>query len=413
MPNPTQPARFFEGLSTGPEFAREYEFQDSIPIDGSNADVRSLSPFVMRVLPPLILGDRLNTIPVRPAQSFGDEPTRQRVDYAGAIRDLYRSSPSTDTYDQIVRRGEAIPGLTQASVQDLERYVANQARNQQLAGNRALQAVNRQRREENRSRVAPALANDTSALSILLQLKRMMAIPPLMMLINPSSLSVSYTKIAQLQERTRYGYIYQSWGEELAKVSFSCTVGAFIAGRANPTQTGVPSGMQFAAKRDSAAFQQLMAVLSLYQSSGYIQDTAASATGRRSKAFQMVGNTAIEYDQWVYVGHMDSFTYSYEETNQNGGIKFDIEFTAIRVFDMSSPKVSVTPLANPQGGTGRVPNNQSPDSRLSRTFRGEGGSQLFTAPTVGGQVPPQPWSGQAVSVDTQTGDVITTRRGRV
>jgi len=403
--NPTQPARFFEGLPTGPNFEREYETQNSIPIDGSKASLRAFSPFVLRVLPPLILGDNFNTIrPGTPATEEGLRTSTDPTDYAGAISGLNQTQRNglDDTYSALLRAGTLIPGLSQASTVSIEAGISNTARNQ---------SISRVVHNSSTTRVVPALANDSTALSILLQLKRLLEIPPLCLYINPTTFSVTHTKIAQFQERSRYGYIYQAWGEELTKVSFSCTIGAFIAGKLSSTAQNVASGVQYASKRDSASFQQLMAVFSMYQSSGYIQDTTANATGRRSRANLMIGNTAIEYDQNVYVGHMDSFSYSEEETLQGGGLKFDIEFTAVKVYDVASQRISISPenapgldFYNPSAS-----NSPGSGSRLSRTFLGSGPTQFLTAPTIGG-VPAQPWAGAAVGTSPQTGDVIVTRR---
>jgi hypothetical protein len=458
MPDPLriQPARFFEHLPTAQNFEREYEVQNTIPIDGAKASLKAFSPFVMRVLPPLVLGDTFNTLGVSrdratpladdrrtaltaqitslesqitqvralgpdfainipdlesqrdalqaeldalPAEVATSTP---RTDYAGAIRGLnQRRSASEATYQDDVNRGTAIPGLSAASARDIDEFVSNSARNQ---------AISRNVPASSHLRIVPALSNDAAALSILLQLKQMMDIPPICLYINPTNFTVSHAKIAQFQERSRYGYIYQAWGEELTKVSFSCQIGAFIAGRGSRTQTGVASGVQYASKRDSASFQQLMSVFGLYQSSGYIQDTTANSTGRRSRANLLVGNTSIEYDQTVYVGHMDSFSYSEEETIQNGGIKFDIEFTAVKVYDVAQPKSSISPENSPSNfynpSSGFSP---SGGSRLSRTFLGTGPTTFLTAPTIGG-APAQPWSGAAVGLPSETGSVITTRR---
>jgi hypothetical protein len=402
MANPIQPARFFEGLPTAPNFVREYEIQDSVPIDGSKASLRAFSPFVLRVLPPLILGDNFNTLRVTRPPNGNTAGSSPRVDYAGAIRSLNQQrNLSEEVYQQKVNRGGLIPGLSGTSTRDIEEAISNSARNQ---------AISPTVPESSRNRILPALSNDVTALSILLQLSRLLDIPPICLYINPNTFTINYAKIAQFQERSRYGYIYQAWGEELTKISFSCTIGAFIAGKRSSSQTNVASGVQYASKRDSAAFQQLMAVFALYQSSGYIQDTTANATGRQSKANLLVGNTAIEYDQTVYVGHMDSFSYSEEETLQNGGLKFEIEFTAIKVFDVAQSKMSISPENSPSNFYNpSAASSPSTGSRLSRTLLGSGPTQFLTAPTIGG-VPAQPWSGAAVGLRSETGSVITTRR---
>lgn len=406
MPNPTQPAIFFEGLSTGPNFDRSYEVQDTIPIDGSKASLRSFSPFVIRALPPLILGDRANILQVARPQSSSEGvnvSSSVPTDYAGAIRGLNqtRRSRAEDTYQSILRAGVSIPGISAASLSSIEEGMANSARNQAISPTIA---------NSSQTRIVPALANDSVALTILVQLKKLLDTPPLVLLINPTTFSVNHAKIAQFQERNRYGYIYQSWGEELVKVSFSCTVGAFIAGKTSPTQRAA-SGVQYASKRDSASFQQLMSVLSIYQSSGNLADLSANATGRRSRANYMVGNLAIEYDQNVYVGHMDSFSYAEEETLQNGGLKFSIDFTAVRVYDTAPQRVALAPQNAPGSNfyNSSAATAPAPGSRISRTFRGSQ-TQFFTAPTVGGNTPPQPWTGASVATEPETGDVVISRR---
>lgn len=410
MPNPTQPAGHFKGLPTDPTFERDYEIQNNVPLDGSKASLRAFSPFVLRVLLPTVLGEDFSVLNVsRPPPSVdGVANTASRTDYAGAILSLnQRRDLSLETYQRQANLGSLIPGLSNVSLRSVEEGISNTARNQAVSPNVPNSSPNR---------IVPALSNDSSAMSILLQLRKLMDIPPLCLYINPSTLSVSHAKIAQFQERSRYGYIYQAWGEELTKVSFSCTIGAFVAGKQSSGQTDVVSGVQYAAKRDSAAFQQLMSVFSMYQSSAYIQDTTANSTGRKSRANHLIGNTSIEYDQMVYVGHMDSFSYSEEETTQNGGLKFDIEFTAIKVYDVAQSKMSLSPEKSPSNFYNpSASSSPSSGSRLSRTFTGSGAdsSQFFTAPTIGlpgGQSPAQPWSGTAVGVGTSTGRVVNTRR---
>jgi len=353
------------------------------------------------MLPPSILGESFG-VPssTTPPTEEGILTSTTPTDYAGAIRGLNapRLEASGDTYEALLRAGSTIPGISAASTRSIEEGVANSARNQTISSTAT------------GVRIVPALANDTAALSILLQLRRLMDIPPLCLYINPTTFSVSHTKVAQFQERTRYGYVYQAWGEELTKVSFSCTIGAFVAGKTTPSQR-IASGVQYASKRDSASFQQLMAVFGMYKSGGYIQDMTANATGRRSRANHMVGNTAIEYDQNVYVGHMDSFSYAEEETLQGGGLKFEIEFTAIKVYDVASQKVSVAPMKSPSSSfyNPSGANAPGPGSRLSRTFLASS-TQFVTAPTIGGSTPAQPWTGAAVGASQETGDVIFTRR---
>lgn len=395
MPNPTQPARLFRGLSTDKSFQRDYETQNSVPIDGSNPILRTYSPFVIRALLPTILGETNDQLAsgVRPRSASARSGPNNVIDsildnpsYSDALRDSRRADPSRTTYEQLLNTGSAIPGLAEANLVDLDRATTNFAVNQSTEGNLP---QNRDGSGSSGTRVTPAITNDASGLSIVNQLRKLLDVPPLVLLINPTTFSVSHTKIAQFQERSRHGYIYQAWGEELTKVSFSCTIGAFTAGKASPSQTNTPSGVQFASKNDSASFQQLMAMLSFFQSGAYITDTV-----QNSKANLMIGNLAIEYDQNVYVGHMDSFSYSFAEEKQNGGLELEIDFTAIRVYDQAPSVSVVSRMNNPGTGALQPPNVPSAPNRLSRTFlSGNSEAQFFSSPAAATPEPsgPNPW----------------------
>lgn len=387
---PTQPANLWQSLPTQSNFSRDYEVQDSVPVDGSNVRGRVYSPFVIRTLLPAILGGNgENTL----TDTRSDPPT----DYAGAIRGVATVPPSQASYEALANVGATVPGFATASVTEVAaRY--NQARITQLYSHRAQQVAGNR---AGSTTVVPAITNDLSALAALLQLKQIAATPPLIMLINPESMSIDYAKVAQLQERGRKGFIYQAWGEELPKLSFSFRIGAYVAGQPAP-DTRTVSGMQRASRNDSAAWQQLMAMLVLFQSSGNVHDTLGG-----SRATWMIGNLAIEYDQKVYVGHMDTFSFGEEETNANGGVQFQMDFVAVREYDLAEVPAAVNPMAQPtnplsqRGGRGT----------LSRTGTQQS-FQVFTAPTIGfsGSAPPQPWSGGAAAVNPDTQALVTRRR---
>lgn len=402
---PTQSPYLFQGLSTGSGFSRDYEAQETIPMDGSRSDLRTYSPFVIRVLPPAILGEMGSDVlpsglnPQRgPRQGSVRESNRDRTDYSTTVRGISGSPPSYSSYEAMIHNGSAIPGLTSTSVATIQSKY-DSARFSQIFGPVTQQSLNGGRIGPTTA-ITPAMTNDLSALNILLQVKRLMSVPPLLMLINPQSMKVEHTKIAQHQERSRYGFIYQAWGEELPKISFTFKIGAYTVGGSGSQG---PSGVQRASRRDSAAFQQLMTLLTIFQSGGKIQDTI-----QNSRASFMVGNIAIEYDQKTYVGHFDTFNLGEDESQQNGGLQFDMDFTAIRIFDHAQPSYVVSPMTSPSNpfstsGVGR--------GTISRSGS-QGSAQFLTAPTIGvsgTQTPPQPWAGSSVT-SSGLSPVITSRR---
>jgi hypothetical protein len=420
---PTQAAASFRGLpdhlggNQGFHFAREYEVQENLPLDGSKGTGRLYSPFVIRVVLPNILGGDQSTVMETHANPQRTPPgatvrsdNRDVPTYSQAQRDV-RVDPSGETaYNRLVDTGRSLPGLTRASARALE-DAYNQAIFQQQFGTQ-VQNATRPPTSQRTNTVTPAVTNDTSALSVAIQIKRLMEIPPLVMLINPTSMKTDYTKVAQNQNRSRKGYLYEAWGEEMVKLSFTFRIGAYVTGLANTTQRGrVVSGVQRASRNDSASFQQLMTMLALFQSGTYIQDTEGN-----SRAFQMVGNLAVEYDQMVYVGHMENFSFGEEEAKQHGGLEITIDFVANKVFDLANPVLAVQPMKSPQ--------NASRESQGSLLRRGTGNSLSFLSiPTIGGTsslaqttnqawdraVPPSLQTGATSGVDLDEG-VLTSRR---
>jgi len=172
-----------------------------------------------------------------------------------------------------------------------------------------------------------------TAADIAWQLSTVLNAPPLVLLINPTSMEITYTKVQQFQDRTRYGFLFQAWGEEQPKITFSARCGAFVTGG---------KGVQYASKRDSRAWQNLMNAFHFYKNNGYIYDTIG-----KSNAHLFVGALSIHYDQMVYYGNMESFGWGYDENNQLGGVEFSIEFTVTAMLDTAQQKFVVTPMKSP------------------------------------------------------------------
>ena len=181
---PIQPAATFAGIpdvvgrTDGVSFGRSIDVQEGIPLDGSNSMGRTYSPFLIRVVLPNIIGgdsnNQLNTS-VNPQRSPSLGPVRQDnrdgVAYAKGQLES-RVNPSGRTaYDRMVDRGNAVPGLTKATEQSLE-DAYNQAVFQQQFGPTVRNSTQTPSSARTNN-VTPALTNDTSALSLALQLKRL------------------------------------------------------------------------------------------------------------------------------------------------------------------------------------------------------------------------------------------------
>lgn len=209
----------------------------------------------------------------------------------------------------------------------------------------------------------PAFSDKLVAVDALAQLEAILDTPPLTLLINPNSFQISYTNVQQFSQRTRYGYIFQRWGEEKPKITFSGTIGAYMAGQ-NPNtaetsdgQTFSPSGVQFASRRDSASFQNLLNLLAIFKHNGYIYDRLGN-----SNAHLFVGGIAIDYDNWTYIGNFDSFNWGEEETKPNGGISFDVEFVVTQMYDNDQGTRRIRPLKSLGAAVHR---EVAPEDRIS------------------------------------------------
>jgi hypothetical protein len=336
-------AQIYAKLAAGPNWQREYEIQPNVPVDGSNAALRDPtygSPFTLRIMPPEPLVNALNTT--------GDGAQVRIIDSARAEF----SSSFREARDRIANlRASTFVSTNEGNLKQLEALIA---------GNGVLFDPSNSRQSQAN---VPAISDLTQAANVILQLNRALQAPPLTMLINPEQLNISYGTIQNYSERNRYGYIFQRWGEQQVRLSISGKTGAFIAGAKSlvggtnqiqnfgglgaPSaggvqQTPVVTGVQWAAKRDSASWQNLMSLLTFYRNNGYIYDNL-----EQTEAMLFVGSVAIDYDQNTWIGHFENFEWQYDENKQMGGIEFSFEFIADYIYDNAQQEFQVLPIAAP------------------------------------------------------------------
>lgn len=382
------PAASWKDLGADKQWERSYETQPGIPVDGSNRKLRQFSPFTIRMLPPLVF-DNLST------EIFRDAIQRGVQDLSGFVGEIFssiagnvgafgggadpgeafptggeeerqRSEAGLSGTSQIRATGgfEPLPELGDVAVSQNRTFAQVQQRRLEAdlyastfgttsrPGTNLTQgnfiALGQELRNDLNAFSEPGFVNRLVAVDVAAQIETMMTIPPLTLLISPESFSINYTKVQQYNQKTRYGYIFQTWGIEQPTISISGKIGAFTAGVNNfagavAETTPSPSGVQFASKRDSASYQNLMGLLTFYKNNGYIYDRIEN-----SSAHHFIGALAIEYDGWVYVGHMNSFSWGYDEAEtQHGNIGYEIEFTVSQMFDTHEAQGPILPLRAP------------------------------------------------------------------
>lgn len=400
------PLGAYQGLATGTSWTREVRSSQSDAVDGTKRSLRDArlgSPFMFRVVPPPILLDAL----LGNGQAHtGDpyDPLLRRVFAEAEITYVetlaaFEAGNASAADVEAARQGLA-GGRAPAGNQDLNiiesamRANANfgtvvDQRNQFKQSNffatgptrgatltrlERLIAANGiefdPRRTGSTEANQAAVADLTQALDVLLQLNRVLVTPPLTLLVNPNQLQVTYAKKQAFSDRNRYGWIFQSWGEEQVRLSVSGRSAGFVAGSRGGVENGqsaTVSGYQYTSKWDSAAWQNHLGLFTFYRNNGYMWNMYESP---RSEASSFIGSIEIEYDQWVYSGHFESFQYSYDENKQHGAVEFSFEFVVSFMFDRSQdgPVLAMTPPtpspSSPlRGGTPFMPNRQAAATR--------------------------------------------------
>lgn len=272
-PGQVAPATFFYRLPTSPAYTvTEQEGPALLP--SGDANLRGWAPFLLRVDPPAALAPK--------------EKKAAPADYAGAASRVTPAAKGSTTSAAGLRTGEAFVGSA-------------------VGGGREMDPT------------APQVADRQVARSVREQVDIVASTPPMVLYINPTSFSVTRTKVQQLQDRSRYGYVYQPWGEEAENLSISVQCGAFVSpGR----------GIQRASRADSAAWQQLEALLALYQSGGSVYDPYGEVVTPIA-----VGRTTVRYDGWTYSGHLEQLAWAEDEHSQLGGVRVDLQMVADLVLD--------------------------------------------------------------------------------
>ncbi len=311
-----QPAEVFGQLSSDGNIKTEYLPQPGVPVHGEKKSLNHYSPFTINIempdeIEPLLTwsagdGDKRYKGTRGLVESIGPGQTSTQID---AKVSSYKSFASTKRYAQ------------------------------------ALRPYN------------PALFTVNQYADIFEQILDISRTPPLILLINPTDMTVNYNQLLNYSERTRHGYVYQAWGEENVQLNFSGRIGAFYAGEAKRpfafgdfTKTENPTGNQEASRKYSASYQNLMNLQAIYFNNGYIRDRANSSHMRPSLAHHMIGHVCIRYDGKAYHGHFDKFQYSFDDTKNRGGLQFSFDFTAFRIEDFYEAKTQLKPLDKPDMG---------------------------------------------------------------
>lgn len=298
---PVPSASRYKDVAIGPTLGAVYETQTTIPIDGTSPQGRASSPFTLALrLPDVFLNEGGPTLSLSRAAAS-----------TSASNSYSLGTPAASTSAELQRAANAI--VSAASAPRPSGY--------------GLPATN-------------TLSTVFQAADIRRQVEAIRNAPPLTLLVNPAEMSVTYDKVQSYSDRARSGYVFQAWGENQPTISFSGSTAGFVVGAGsipNVGQQGPTSGYQWAARRDSAAWQNFIALMHFYRSNGYIYDTIG-----KSEAHLFVGSVVVTYDDWEYVGNIDSLNYSFDE-NSPLRVQFDMQFVVNRMVDLAPPGAPPAP----------------------------------------------------------------------
>jgi len=340
----------YDTLRAGPRLLYSFEDQDSLPISGVNALLRDLSPFTLRLVVPQISSGGNGTSNFTPGL------------YGRAGQSTQTSANPPTVTDGLV--GTNAHSVLPFYLTEIGAAIANGQFLSEMASSADKEVA--------------TLASPFSMLDFKYQVEAMLAYPPLTLLVNPEEFSITYNMVQEYAERGRNGFIFQRWGEQQPTVSIKGTTGAFIAGASSTnsypqmTETNVATGVQFASKRNSTAFQYFTALYQFYRSNGMIYDTV-----NKTEAHLAVGAIAIDYDQMTYVGHIESFDYSYEDSTPHR-IQWSMEFIVDAMYDVAQRPMVVLPLTAPQ------PNPAYPGRNTGSGATGVGGANNHADAKIGG-----------------------------
>ena len=165
----------YQGLQVGPDFAVEYEPNETPAIDGSHVLSRTLSPFMIQVEPPM---------------AYTSQGDKSKTNFAGILEAGHGSAPSAFRAARNALLGAVAGDEVAGRGRTVEEFVSGGYKSSP-SGSDGIET--RDLKGEGPSRVGtPAIADLYTAVDITTQLAALVRTPPLVLLINPTNLSVEH-----------------------------------------------------------------------------------------------------------------------------------------------------------------------------------------------------------------------------
>ena len=167
-------------------------------------------------------------------------------------------------------------------------------------------------------------------------LENMRNTPPLRMLVNPRSFTVSGEKITSDGNWGRNGPIIEHWGNQQDKISGSGQVAGFysmISSKVTNAPAGSP-GLTRMARNFSKGYQNFLSLYLLYRNNAglYLADFGVE----KRLNLSVVGTVYIYYDNILYLGSFDSFNVTEDDTKPFT-LEYSFDFTVRATFLLDNP----------------------------------------------------------------------------
>lgn len=184
-----------------------------------------------------------------------------------------------------------------------------------------------------------------------IKIEEMAKMPPLRLIVNPSSFSVTSEKIVSDGNHGRHGPIVEHWGAQQDKIEGSGKVAAFYAIDA---VGGAGPGLTRTARNVSESYRNLMSLYLIYKNNGTLWfDPTPDSGNAVEPTLSLVGSVYIYYDHTLYIGSFDNFSINESDEKPfslDYSFSFSVRYTFLldnidEVF-MTGGK-QINPLAQP------------------------------------------------------------------
>lgn len=155
----------------------------------------------------------------------------------------------------------------------------------------------------------------------------------MVLLVNPSSLTWSYTKVIE-RIQTKGGFVEQHWGEGPPTIAMNAVTGGFkrlYSGLSNVTGGGYDAG---GTRRETLAYERYLDLLALFHNNGSVYDSTGQIV------FQ--GILKMTFDGGTYLGWFTNFN-----VNENADKPFMFDLSASFQVDHESHVMRSMPYQNP------------------------------------------------------------------